>query len=696
MFTGIFKNLTHNPRNKYAQKKGIMLKKPMHNPRNKYTQKEGISLGLTPLQVLEPNFDWHTIDAIKAETEGGMGLEEAFLKYKGLKHIQIDGMIRLGLDRSQVLSENFSCHTINAIEAEITREEAPLSLNDAFAKYCDLGVAQIDGMTKIGLSRKQVLSPNFGPHTNKAIKDIQKRTKGLPTAEAFEMVKGKSCGDTKEFLKSYLESTKKKQKPVDEMDLIRVVANIGRGFGHQRATITLMQKIREMGFKGTFDIQCNDKLNAKIFRTTKASSMYWNTEPLVSRQLKIMMPDFESAEAGADGVKVVSGLGAVKISSLPFGYETRDDFALPKADLAVCAADDNIPLQLDTTIKTFNASSYIGLEPTDWHLGRCFVVDHDGVATSLPEASETRLSSDATYQLPDISSIPLSDVESIVVEITYNTDINSQLIYGLYPDKKVDIERGGMKESGNLDEATEMQRVVEANFALSKKTGKPAILLLPQKIALDDSFIRKVQGENPNVHFIDLIKDYLDVDYYKAGDVVVAHTGCLQQMAFEYLMLEGTTLPPVIEGCNSMEACESAGRPFIHGSYRNLKQYKVGSSEKQALHTTASLCLEQGDPKYIPQLVQYMEESLTLNPNLLAYHKERRAAFFARPDATELAFDALGIAYAKSTEIEEDVKLEETGAAVARLEAEELAGGGEVFRGREICTELKPKNSRWI
>ena len=53
----------------------------------KYTQKEGISLGLTPLQVSAPNFGWHTIDAIKAETEGSMGLEEAFLKYKGLNII---------------------------------------------------------------------------------------------------------------------------------------------------------------------------------------------------------------------------------------------------------------------------------------------------------------------------------------------------------------------------------------------------------------------------------------------------------------------------------------------------------------------------------------------------------------------------------------------------------------------------------
>lgn len=110
-----------------------------------------------------------------------------------------------------------------------------------------------------------------------------------------------------------------------------------------------------------------------------------------------------------------------------------------------------------------------------------------------------------------------------------------------------------------------------------------------------------------------------------------------------------TTLPPVIEGCNSREACESAGRAFIHGSgkHDHLKQYEVRLGDKQELHAQASLCLEQGDPRYVPQLVQYMEESLTFNPELIAYHEQRRKAFFRRPDACEVALNALGIKYEK-------------------------------------------------
>ena len=110
-------------------------------------------------------------------------------------------------------------------------------------------------------------------------------------------------------------------------------------------------------------------------------------------------------------------------------------------------------------------------------------------------------------------------------------------------------------------------------------------------------------------------------------------------------MLQATTLPPIIEGCNAREACESIGRPFIHGSNSSLKQYDIKFSDKQKLHSDASRCLQLGDKSYIPQLVQYMEESLQSNSELLSYHKQRQEAFQMRPNACKVAFDSLGIKY---------------------------------------------------
>ena len=554
--------------------------------------------------------------------------------------------IKLGLSRAQVLAPNFGYHTVSAIKAEI---EKGASLEDAFAKYSSLNNIEIEAMTELGLSRAQVLAPNFGDHTVSAIRDIKKRTEELSLADAFEMVRGKSYSETSAFVERYLADTKKAQKPISEMALVRVVVNTGRGFGHQRAAITLMQKLREMGFKGTFDIQCDDRLGACL-RYTKTGRIYINGEPLVSRQLIGMIPGFESSRPTRDGVRMVAGLGAVKISSLPHDYTRRDGLGLPEADLAVCAAEDSGLQGKDEKARIFNAASYIGLEPTDWHQGSCFVTDQDGVVTALPHASTMRLSSMAAYQLPDIFSIPLSAIEQRIMDIIGNAGINTQLIYGLYPERRHDIESGGIKDSGNLDEAIEMRRIVEANLLLNQKTDKPSILLLPQSIALNAYFIRTVTGNSGHIHFVDLTKGDLDIREYKAGDVVVAYTGRLQQIVFDYLMLQGTTLPPVIEGCNSRETCESVGRPFIHGSgkHDHLKEYKVEADDKQHLHARASLCLEQGDPKYVPQLVSYMEESLTSNQDLLEYHKQRREAFLSRPDACEVAFDALSIIYNKT------------------------------------------------
>ena len=223
------------------------------------------------------------------------------------------------------------------------------------------------------------------------------------------------------------------------MTLIRVVVNTGRGFGHQRAAITLMKKLREIGFVGTFDIQCDDRLGVDQWNT-KSKRMYRNEESLVSRQLIGMIPEFESSMLSRDEVISVTGLGAIKISSLPHGYTHRDDLGLSEADLAVCAAEDSGIHGKDEKARTFNAGSYIGLEPTDWHQGSCFVTDQDGVVTELPPASTMRLSSMAACQMPDISSILLSETEQRIMNITSNAGVNSQLIYGLYPEKKYDID----------------------------------------------------------------------------------------------------------------------------------------------------------------------------------------------------------------------------------------------------------------
>jgi len=70
------------------------------NEPNKYQQEEGKKLNLTDEQVLSSNFGDHTIKAIKREMEeNGLGLQEAFKKYKDLNNIEVEAMTKFGLTR---------------------------------------------------------------------------------------------------------------------------------------------------------------------------------------------------------------------------------------------------------------------------------------------------------------------------------------------------------------------------------------------------------------------------------------------------------------------------------------------------------------------------------------------------------------------------------------------------------------------
>lgn len=568
-----------------------------------------------------------------------------------LENAKTEGINKYGLTKEQVLTENFGHHTLNAIKKAV---EEGADLQKAFEKYSNLNYEQIEAITKHDLTKEQVLSDNFGYHTLNAIDDIKKRKKEISPTDAFEIVKGKSSLETKEFMKRYLSDTKKEQKPIHEMDLIRVLVNSGRGFGHQRAAITLMEKLREIGFNGVFDIQCDDKLNQMLFNKSKDGHL--NIEPAVSKKLIEMIPGFKSSEINSEGVRSVEGLGMLKISSLPGSYRDNN-LEFSQADLAVCAAEDVI-IDKGKKTKILNASSYIGLEPTDWHMGECFVTDQDNISTSLPSSHEMRLSSIASSQLPDISSVTsISRAENIIMKNIVGVDkINSQLVYGLYPDSKYDAFSKIMKQTGNLDEVTQMSRIVEANLILSKEAKKPSILLLPQKIALNDRLKKEmIKIDGKKIHFVDLTQEDFNITKYKAGDVVVAYTGILQQKIFDHLMLSQTTLPPVIEGCNSRELCESVGRPFIHGSakYSPLKQYPVDIKNMQELHSKASLCLQQGDKVNLPQLVEYMKKSIEKSSDLTTYNNQRREAFLKRPDACEVALETLGIKYEKDASEQE-------------------------------------------
>ena len=85
-------------------------------------------------------------------------------------------------------AHNFSDHTLRGIRILTTRD-TNLSLTDAYRQVEGLDYDQTEGV-KVGLSREQVQSHNFGDHTLSGIRILRERDADLSLVDAYKQVEG--------------------------------------------------------------------------------------------------------------------------------------------------------------------------------------------------------------------------------------------------------------------------------------------------------------------------------------------------------------------------------------------------------------------------------------------------------------------------------------------------------------------------
>lgn len=433
----------------------------------------------------------------------------------------------------------------------------------------------------------------------------------------------------------------KQQINIKELPIIRIIINQGRGFGHQRSAITLMQKLRELEFRGEFDIHYDESYPLPFASNARNQSSGSN-----GRKIKILIPGFSAKPLNVldEGQKIEHPvLGKMLVTRLPEIDSKTGSYQLSQVTLAMTSADDWCLLHHDTKAQLYNCDIYIGLQPTDWKRASRLISTKNKEFEFL--ASDLRLSSAYSAKKISVSEMKLSPHEKLVLELCTNPKLNTQLVYGLYPAEERDpaLSIFKMQPTGSLEPEVECSRLIEAHQQL--ENCKLTVLFFPQEICkkLKNFFDRSFK----NVTFIDLTIDEslksLDIDKLPHDSIIVAYTGLLQPEFFDYVMLHGTTFPPIIEGCNSIEACEFSGRSFVHGGGKNahLNEYKMDSKlvELQKLHVNASLCLQTGDPKYTNELAKYLSEATA--GKLDEYHKARQKGFLQRPDACEFVFAKL-------------------------------------------------------
>ena len=184
-------------------------------------------------------------------------------------------------------------------------------------------------------------------------------------------------------------------------------------------------------------------------------------------------------------------------------------------------------------------------------------------------------------------------------------------------------------------------------------------------------------NKDNNIHFVSLRE--LDLDQYKGNDIVFVFTDYISPQFFNKLMGTLTTYPPVIEGANAIEFCESLGLPYITAmrllESAPILHYTVPAFHRdRQRHVEACHCLTATDGEgHIQALADYMKDSKQLNN--LQYHQARKGVHLSRPDGVKVSLDALEFTYnQKSSLIMSRNKSQETqdNTSIATLQSPRL------------------------
>lgn len=453
--------------------------------------------------------------------------------------------------------------------------------------------------------------------------------------------------------------TKKQDKVlphIKDLKNIRILIDQGRGYGHQKAGITLMKKLREIGFAGEFDILYNESYPEawKHYENKKLGGGN-------GRKIEILIDGFKAKpiyeEDNGSYIKNKE-LGKIKITRI--SNKNEDTLGkLEETDLCFCAGSELNFLFYKKKPKQYVCKNFIQLQPTDWFLGAGrFVVDENEKLDNID--NKVRLSAK-----PNNKQFNKNEFELKIENLAKNS--NSQLLYSLYPNKEIEYEwdtRMGceiakQKDAPNLDPKILLERLISAHLKIKQYTPhQPTVLFCPQGIILDKELQKYLLEKfKDKLEFADLTKNDINLDQ-KKDKIIIGFTGALREPFFEEMLLKKTKFPPVIEGCNSIETCESNGRPFIHSTETRpvgaLIKYKVEDVQSHSTHNLASECLRLEDTEayHSARLEEYMLKSVNPNSKIQEYHKQRQAEFLKRPDAVETALNIVGIGFDKHCKIQ--------------------------------------------
>ena len=406
-----------------------------------------------------------------------------------------------------------------------------------------------------------------------------------------------------------------------EQPALRIVFNDGGGMGKQRASLAIVDRLEKLGFTGRYYIHSTAHATK---RTSTLIGNYRRIHPSLTRARVVFETD-----------------------------NPRSRAAMPHVRYAISGADDQVD---DHTAGKYNADWLVVLHPTDWGRARRFQIVgasrsdafQFGPASASPDSISTMaLACDCSAAPEDDDavldrSLPSGDQLSFLkraVSAMKAGEIDLQLVYGLmrWPDSD--------PFANGIYAQTELARLIGAYdmLAVERSLPRPVVLLAVGELAQDEALGLRDRPFSWKYRSVILDPDtFPDIAALRRGDVKLVAMNRLPLPVFD-MLLQRTSLPPVIEGANARGIVkETRTSGYMHGGRRchddDFTQAEAAAAYPQAheLFINAQVALSEerhDDPRLTKAVADFLRAHLTGSHDLNRYFALWYDLYRQRPDA---------------------------------------------------------------
>jgi hypothetical protein len=368
-----------------------------------------------------------------------------------------------------------------------------------------------------------------------------------PAASAAQEVSAEDLARVKRFLGAKKSET------------IRAFVSWGPGNGHESATVTMMNELRQLGFRGTFEVVYDDASKGKLgFLIPGFNPRGPSMQRLESQGMTLVS---RSRFAGRPSRAFLGITGGYNTAGPEPGMSTLHNWegSRPSPD---CMKVNGIDLLLKLQPRNWNRGAHEIRRPGS---DVCSLHDLLGLGYSHPLPRVENLKCFLQAQLGHVPSLR-SKIPGMraVLEAAASGKQELLPVYGVGTNHRPEA-------------ASDVARVIKIARALGtahEKYGKQGQRLrrstvVPLLLPFDAEHLAQIQSAFPGgskVRLLDVndAKTPARIQRARAGQVTLVYVGPVSKGVFEHTFARAATLPGMVAGANATDLMQTWGRPYLN------------------------------------------------------------------------------------------------------------------------------------